>query len=172
MQNLPFILVAVAAGMIAALQVALIGGITRTRGPFEATWISMLTSLAGMGMLLFVLSIIGRKLDLPSFMSTWVFASLSLIMTTALIAAGGDLPAFYLFTGLTSIPYLLAASWASLRIGLAVFFAAIVSGQLIGSLTLDHLGAFGAASRPIDLRRMLGVVALLAGVILIRGRSS
>lgn len=172
MQNLLFVLVAVAAGMIAALQVALIGGITRARGPFEATWISMLASLAGMGMLLFVLSILGRKLDLPSFMSTWVFASLSIVMTTALIAAGRDLPAFYLFTGLTSIPYLLAASWASPRIGLAVFFAAIVSGQLIGSLTLDHLGAFGAASRPIDLQRMLGVVALLAGVILIRGRSS
>ncbi len=94
MQNFLFILVAVAAGMIAALQVALIGGITRARGPFEATWISMLASLAGMGMLLFVLSILGRKLDLPSFMSTWVFASLSIVMTTALIAAGRDLPAF------------------------------------------------------------------------------
>lgn len=170
MRNLLFILVATA-GMIAAFQVALIGGITRSRGPFEATWISMLASLAGTGMLLFALSLLGRKLELLPMMFTWAFASVAQLMTTCLIVAGRDLPVFYLPTGLTSNSYLLAASWASPRFGLAVLFAAIVSGQLIGSLTLDHVGAFGAASRPIDLQRILGTAALLAGVILISGRS-
>lgn len=130
MRNLLFILVATA-GMIAAFQVALIGGITRSRGPFEATWISMLASLAGTGMLLFALSLLGRKLELLPMMFTWAFASVAQLMTTCLIVAGRALPVFYLLTGLTSNSYLLAASWASPRFGLAVLFAAIVSGQLI-----------------------------------------
>jgi uncharacterized membrane protein YdcZ (DUF606 family) len=170
MHNLLFIVVAIAAGAINALQIALVGGITRSRGPFEATWISMLASLAGLATLLLLVTALGHKLELPRLMSSWTFVVISVVMTTSLIVSGRDLPAFYLLTGLTAIPYLLAASWAGPRIGLAVFFAAVVSGQLIGSVTLDHIGAFGADSRPIDLQRLLGVAALLAGVILIRGR--
>lgn len=171
MHDLLFIVVAMAAGVINALQIALIGGITRFRGPFEATWISMLASLAGMAVLLLMVSASGNRLNFPREMSSWTFLLIAMIMTTALVVAGRDLPGFYLLTGLTSIPYLLAASWAGPRIGLAVFFAAIVSGQLIGSVTFDHIGAFGAASRRIDLQRLLGIAALLAGVMLIRGRS-
>ncbi len=170
MNQLPFIAVAIAAGSINALQIALSGGITRERGPFEATWISMLASLAGLALLLLFVTSFGRSLELPRLISPWTLGLFAVLMTSILFTSGRDIPAFYLLTGLTAIPYLLAASWAGPRIGLAVFFATVVSGQLIGSIALDHVGAFGAASRPVDLQRLLGVAALLAGVLLVRGR--
>ncbi len=171
MDSLPYIGVAVAAGLISATQVGLIGAITRVRGPFEATWISMLASLAGMALVLAVMSVAGRSPNLRApFDSTWLYVVLTVVMLGSLLVAGHGLPTYVLVTGLTSIPYLLAASWAGPRIGVAVFFAAVVSGQLAGSVALDHIGAFGATPRPIDLARGMGVVALIAGLLLIRGR--
>jgi uncharacterized membrane protein YdcZ (DUF606 family) len=39
-----------------------------------------------------------------------------------------------------------------------------------GSLIVDQIGAFGGDIRPIDLSRIAGVVLLVIGVVLIRGR--
>jgi uncharacterized membrane protein YdcZ (DUF606 family) len=167
-----YIGVAIAAGLISATQVGLIGLITRERGPFEATWISMLASLAGMALLLAVMSAVGRSLSLPQpFNSLWLYVVLAALMGGSLVLAGHGLPTYALATGLTSIPYLLAASWTGPKIGVAVFFAAVVTGQLTGSVILDHVGAFGATPRPIDLARGVGILALVAGVVLIRGRN-
>lgn len=171
MDQLLFIGVAVAVGLISATQVGLIGSITRERGPFEATWISMLASLAGMALVLGVMSVIGRSPNLPApFQTAWIYVILTIVMASSLLVAGQGLPRYVLVTGLTSIPYLLAASWAGPKIGVSVFFAAVVTGQLVGSVALDHIGAFGAAPRPIDLARGAGILLLLAGLVLIRGR--
>jgi uncharacterized membrane protein YdcZ (DUF606 family) len=171
MDQFLYIGLAICAGIISATQVGLIGVITRERGPFEATWVSMLGSLAGMALLLGLLFAFGTAPDLSMPVnSAAVYVTISLVMTTMLLAAGQGLPHYALLTGLTSIPYLLVASWAGPRIGIAVFFAAVVTGQLTGSVALDHFGAFGTIPRPIDLARGIGVFALLAGVILIRGR--
>lgn len=171
MDQLLYIGVAVMAGLISAAQVGLIGAITRDRGPFEATWISMLASLAGMALVLGVMSAVGRSPNLPSpFDSIGLYVVLFALMAGSLFMAGQGLPRYVLLTGVTSIPYLLAASWAGPRIGIAVFIAAVVTGQLAGSVALDHVGAFGATPRPVDLARAAGIVALLAGLVLIRGR--
>lgn len=171
MDQLLYIGVAVMAGLISATQVGLIGAITRNRGPFEATWISMLASLAGMALVLGVMSAVGRSPNLPSpFDSTGLYVVLFAVMAGSLFVAGQGLPRYVLLTGVTSIPYLLAASWAGPRIGIAVFIAAVVTGQLAGSVALDHVGAFGATPRPVDLARAAGIVALIAGLVLIRGR--
>lgn len=171
MDQVLYIGVAVAAGLVSATQVGLIGAITRERGPFEATWISMLASLAGMALVLGVMSAGGRSPSLPApYGSTWIYVVLVVAMGGSLIVAGQGLPRYLLVTGLTSIPYLLAASWAGPKIGVTVFFAAVVTGQLVGSVALDHVGAFGAAARPVDLVRLGGIAALVVGLVLIRGR--
>jgi transporter family-2 protein len=72
-------------------------------------------------------------------------------------------------TGLTAVPYLLAASYLAPKIGVGLFLAALIAGQLGGGVVLDHFGALGAATRPIDVVRVLGIVALLSGVVLVRG---
>ena len=72
-------------------------------------------------------------------------------------------------TGVLAVPYLLAASYLAPRIGVGLFLAALITGQLTGGMMLDHLGAFGATVRPIDPVRVVGIGMLLAGVILVRG---
>jgi transporter family-2 protein len=171
MNQVLFILIAVGAGMINALQLSMLGGISRDRGSFAATWISMLASLAGMALLMAVLARSADPPDLPSpFRGPTAFAVLAAVMTISLVLAGRGLPPYLLLTGLTSIPYLLAAAFVGPRIGLGVYFASIVTGQLTGSIFFDQLGAFGAAQRPVDGLRLAGVAFLIVGVVLIRGR--
>jgi bacterial/archaeal transporter family-2 protein len=50
-----------------------------------------------------------------------------------------------------------------------LFLAALIAGQLGGGVVLDHFGVLGGATRSIDLIRVLGVAALLTGVVLVRG---
>jgi transporter family-2 protein len=172
MTGVVFIVIAIGAGAINALQIGMLGNIRIDRGTFEATWISMLASLAGMALLLGLRSFAGQSTNLPSpFDSWWPYLSLTIVMTTSLLVAGRGLPFFLLATGLTSIPYLLAAAYVGPRIGLGVYFAAVVAGQLTMSVFLDHIGAFGSVTRSVDPLRIVGIGALLVGVVLIRGRS-
>lgn len=170
MTGIVFILIAIGAGAINALQIGMLGNIRIDRGTFEATWISMLASLAGMALLLGLRSFVGQSTNLLSpFDSWWPYVGLTIVMTTSLLVAGRGLPFFLLTTGLTSIPYLLAAAYVGPRIGLGVYFAAVVTGQLTMSVLLDHIGAFGSVTRSVDPLRILGIGTLLVGVVLIRG---
>ena len=71
---------------------------------------------------------------------------------------GGIIGAFVVLTALTATP----------RLGAATTVVLFIAGQLAASLVLDHYGLLGVPVHPVDLRRMLGVVCLVAGVILIR----
>jgi transporter family-2 protein len=68
-----------------------------------------------------------------------------------------------------AVPFLLSASFLAPRIGIGLFLAAFVAGQIGGGVLLDHLGVFGATVRPVDAPRLLGIAALLVGVVLVRG---
>ena len=52
--------------------------------------------------------------------------------------------------------------------GVALFFVCLIAGQLIGSLILDQIGAFGLEVRQISLPRLAGVVLTFAGILLVR----
>lgn len=170
-EQLIYIAIAVSAGAINALQLAMIGGLTRERGGFESTFISMLASVAGLAVLLAGMMIVGKRLDLPNvFTSPAPFVVLAVVMFGLLVMAAAGVPQYYMLTGLTSIPYLLAAAFVGPRLGLGVYFAAIITGQMSGSLIVDQIGAFGGDVRPIDLTRIAGVAFLVLGVVLIRGR--
>jgi transporter family-2 protein len=54
------------------------------------------------------------------------------------------------------------------RLGTALLFAAIITGQLICSLLVDHLGALGLSRHPVTPARLVGAVLLFAGVYLVR----
>jgi bacterial/archaeal transporter family-2 protein len=66
-------------------------------------------------------------------------------------------------TGVMLTPVLLVG-----RLGAALLFAAIITGQLVCSLLVDHLGAFGLPRHPITLTRLCGTVLLFIGVYLVR----
>lgn len=52
--------------------------------------------------------------------------------------------------------------------GVAVFFVCMIFGQLVGSVFLDHVGAFGLPVQEISLLRVCGLILTLAGVICVR----
>jgi len=56
------------------------------------------------------------------------------------------------------------------RIGTAAAMSAVIAAQLITGVTLDHLGAFGMRTVPLDLKRVAGCLLLLGGVALIGRR--
>jgi len=69
---------------------------------------------------------------------------------------------------------LLGATYVSMtvvlapRLGAAAMLGAVMTGQLIGSLLMDHYGAVGYSVRPISPERIGGAVLLLLGVLLIQ----
>ena len=71
---------------------------------------------------------------------------------------GGSLGAFNVL-----VPVLLVG-----RLGTALLFAAIITGQLICSLLVDHLGALGLPRHPVTPARLCGTALLFVGVYLVR----
>ena len=51
--------------------------------------------------------------------------------------------------------------------GNGAFTVAVVFGQLLGAVLLDHYGWLGNPHRPADPQRWLGVAVMLAGVLLV-----
>ena len=76
------------------------------------------------------------------------------------IWTGGIAGAVYVFFVVALTRYL----------GVALFFAAVVVGQLGAGLVIDHWGWFGVPVHRISLGRVVGAVLLLAGMALIRFR--
>jgi bacterial/archaeal transporter family-2 protein len=54
------------------------------------------------------------------------------------------------------------------RLGTTLLFAAIITGQLICSLVIDHLGALGLPHHPVTPARLFGTALLFVGVYLVR----
>jgi transporter family-2 protein len=118
-------------------------------------------------------AMLGRSLGHPvsaAVVSTMV--SFSLLAITALVirvpwpgaaglsapwwvyVSGGTIGAIFVFFLLFSAPIIGAT--------------AVIAGQLIGSVALDHFGALGLPQQAVSPGRALGIAFLIAGVFLIR----
>ena len=73
---------------------------------------------------------------------------------------GGLFGAFFVTMTIVGVP----------RIGTTAVLALTIASQLIAGLMMDHYGLFGMRGIPIDFKRLVGVVLLLAGVFLIYRR--
>jgi transporter family-2 protein len=165
-----WIAVVVILGMTQALQVALLGAMNRARGPSEAAFVSILGTFTGLTLALTARGLQGSHPDLPApFDQPATTGAIALATGTLLVLALRGLPGGFVITGLLAIPYLLAASYLAPKIGVGLFIAALITGQLGGGVILDQFGAFGGATRTVDAVRLLGVGALLLGVVLVRG---
>ena len=56
------------------------------------------------------------------------------------------------------------------RLGAATLVAAVVAGQMIGSLLIDHYGIVGYPQHSVSVERVIGVALVMAGVALIQYR--
>lgn len=75
---------------------------------------------------------------------------------------GGPLGALIVLAGAALTP----------RMGAAAFIAAVVGGQLISSLLLDHYGWMDLPRKGLSPARVLGAAMVFAGVLLVTSRRS
>ena len=73
------------------------------------------------------------------------------------------LPGYALGAGVFGLVVIGAASYMIPRIGVASATIAIVAGQILTGTLLDHFGLLGAAQRPVDVTRLLGLSVVLLG---------
>ena len=165
-----WIAVVVVLGATQALQVSLLGAMARGRGPSEAAFVSILGTLTGLTIALTIRGLQGSRPAWPApFDHPALAGGIALASGILLVLSMRGLPWGFAITGLLAMPYLLAASFLAPRIGVGLFLAALITGQLGGGVILDHLGSFGGATRPIDAIRIVGIGMLLGGVVLVRG---
>ena len=133
----------VAVGIGIALQVAVNTALARRIGTLEATLVSVTVTWLFVAMLLLPglrRGGLGQVLSVPPY-----------------LLIGGFVGAAVLITAITFVP----------RLGTAGLIAAFLVGQLLGSLLLDHFGAFGLRHIPITPGRLAGAALLLVGMRLI-----
>ncbi|MBI2935620.1 MAG: DMT family transporter [Chloroflexi bacterium] len=79
-------------------------------------------------------------------------------------------PPYLWIGGIFGVAVLMSATLLLPKVGGATFVAFLVAGQLIGSLALDQVGAFGLQKFPVTLARVAGAALLLVGARLIAWR--
>ena len=84
------------------------------------------------------------------------------------MTATRGLPWYAWTGGLYGAVFVVAAAWGVPRLGVATTITLMVAGQLLIGLALDHFGAFGAPTHPINLGRLAGVALVIGGVVLVR----
>jgi transporter family-2 protein len=139
-------LLVVAAGISVALQQILNSNL---RSALDSPWWAGFVSYAvGMlAMLVMALAAPGRRLKLDAIGNT-----------SCMAWTGGLFGAVFIGVAVIMVP----------RLGAATVLALIVVGQMVGSITFDHLGLFGLPPHPVSWQRLAGAVLLISGVTLIR----
>lgn len=66
--------------------------------------------------------------------------------------------------GVFGLVVISAMSYMIPRAGVAASLIILLAGQLLIGTVLDHFGWLGAAQRPLDLTRVLGLSVVMAGV--------
>ncbi|MFC5346000.1 DMT family transporter [Brevundimonas staleyi] len=117
---------------------------TAVNGPVNAAFVSFAVGTAALGILAAILH------------------------TRPDVEAAKGLPWYAWIGGLYGVIFVVAATWAVPRLGVAMTITLMVAGQLMLSLILDHFGALGVPQAPISLTRLAGVALVIGGVILVR----
>ncbi|MEM6724066.1 MAG: DMT family transporter [Bacteroidota bacterium] len=146
MKALLFLGLAVLAGAVLPVQAGLNAKVGKAVGdPVYAALISFV--IGSIGLFLYVLA------SKTAFSSISEAYSLNWSVWTA-----GLLGAFYVAAVVILVP----------KIGTALTFGLVVGGQLGLSLFIDHYGLLGIPAHPINWQRIVGILAIIGGVLLIR----
>jgi len=85
------------------------------------------------------------------------------------IAAAWSHTSWWQWTGgLLGAIYIAGAVVLAPRLGAGTLIAAVVGGQMVASLVLDHFGLVGFPEHPISGARLLGAALVIVGVVLIQ----
>ncbi len=141
-RHLGALLVVFATGLMMGIQHPLNGLLSETVGDVTS---GLLNFVTGTSLLLVAVMASGR--------------------TTRLVRLRGVEPR-YLLGGLVGVVTVIASLAAVKVVGATALAAALITGQLCGSVALDRVGAFGLERRPLTLRRVVGLLLLLLGTVL------
>ncbi|CAN7143970.1 DMT family transporter [Aminobacter sp. LjRoot7] len=111
--------------------------------PLWATMVSLAVSVA-----LAVPVMLAFKVPVPSF---------------ATAAATG--PWWIWIGGAAGVVYVTAALLLAPKMGAASFVVAVIGGQMVASLVIDHFGLMGFLQRPASLARVAGLVLIVIGLV-------
>lgn len=144
------VLLAVLIGTLMPLQAGLNAELTRfLKHPFLGAFVSLATGAIAVLVMIFIKGIgtsdIKRIADIPPH-----------------LFLGGILGAIFVGSSLFLIP----------RLGATAMIAAFISGQLLGSVLIDHFGLLGLTATPISVTRILGIFLLFAGLFLVLKKHS
>jgi len=98
------------------------------------------------------------------------FGGALIALIPLIIYGGGKLsqwrtvPWYALLAGAFGLVVIGAISYMIPRIGVAGSIITVVAGQLLVGTILDYFGWLGAAERPLDATRLLGLVVVMLGV--------
>lgn len=67
--------------------------------------------------------------------------------------------------GAAGVLYLTAALLLTPRLGAAGFIVAVIAGQIVASLAIDHFGLVGLPARPVAPMRLLGAALIIGGMV-------
>lgn len=143
---MPWIVLAIAAGGCIAVQAAANGSLrTHLSDSRYAAFFSICGTI-----LTAVLAMLVLRPPLP--------AAAAIRGTPWWTWVGGPLGAIFVLAGAALAP----------RLGAAAFISAVVAGQLICSLALDHFGLMNVPQQPLTAARLLGAALVFAGVLLVK----
>lgn len=164
-----FIVLAILSGAGISMQAGMLGAIGTARTPAAAVWISLLATVVGLTSFV-IYRTASSSIGLPPpFDRPYIMIAFAIAATVALAFSARDLEWYYVLTGLMPIPFLVGAGFLAPRLGVGLYISAAIAGQLTAAVLLDHIGAFGGNIIRADYIRILGIAALMTGVVLIRG---
>ena len=164
-----YIVLAILSGAGIAMQAAMLGAVGTARTPAAAVWISLLATVVGLTAFVAYRSATSSIGLPPPFDRPYIMIAFAIAATVALAFSARDIEWYYVLTGLMPIPFLVGAGFLAPRLGVGLFISAAIAGQLTAAVLLDHIGAFGGNLIRADYVRIAGIVALMTGVVLIRG---
>ncbi|MBA3522494.1 MAG: DMT family transporter [Gemmatimonadales bacterium] len=140
------VVLALLIGVLLPLQTGINAQLRITLGaPLAAALVSFLVGSAG----LIVLAVI-TGVSLPVF------------------AAWDRSPWWHWIGGLLGAVYVASVIVLAPRLGAATLIAAVVAGQMLASLVVDHYGWVGFAAHPATAVRIVGAALIIVGVVLVQ----
>jgi bacterial/archaeal transporter family-2 protein len=134
-------LLALIGGMALAAQGQINGGLGKKIGVIESSFMNF---AVGALVLLFILLFFGNgNISAVSTVPKWQII-------------GGLLGSFFVMIQVIVVP----------KIGVSATFMAVIAGQIILSVVIDHFGFFGGERRPIDINKMGAILLLLISLFL------
>ncbi len=86
------------------------------------------------------------------------------------VRALAGVPWWALCGGFLGAAYVMSTVILTPRLGPALMLSAVVAGQMIVALLLEHFGALNIPRQPVTPARVAGVVLIVVGVLVLRRR--